>query len=200
MPRPRAATSTNVTGLHHCDRPVAHPITATESPSTRDGPRNSSAPAAPGRVRVSHWETTTRSPPGRCGARALRRGLHVATRRPAADSPSRELPITCSERPFSAARCPLVMAICVCKHRWTNVLLRDGRRSRSWRADVAQLVAHHLAKVRVAGSNPVIRSKVRLWHQPQRWSGRVVRQRPAKPCTRVRFPSPPPRNIFNPRD
>jgi hypothetical protein len=36
---------------------------------------------------------------------------------------------------------------------------------RSWRADVAQLVAHHLAKVRVAGSNPVIRSKVQ-WHQP----------------------------------
>ena len=30
---------------------------------------------------------------------------------------------------------------------------------RPWRADVAQLVAHHLAKVRVAGSNPVIRSK-----------------------------------------
>ena len=27
-------------------------------------------------------------------------------------------------------------------------------------ADVAQLVAHHLAKVRVAGSNPVIRSMV----------------------------------------
>ena len=26
-------------------------------------------------------------------------------------------------------------------------------------ADVAQLVAHHLAKVRVAGSNPVVRSK-----------------------------------------
>ncbi len=26
-------------------------------------------------------------------------------------------------------------------------------------ADVAQLVAHHLAKVRVAGSNPVIRSE-----------------------------------------
>ena len=28
-----------------------------------------------------------------------------------------------------------------------------------WRADVAQLVAHHLAKVRVAGSNPVVRSE-----------------------------------------
>ena len=80
--------------------------------------------------------------------------------------------------------------ICAATLGWTIVVLRDGRRRRSWRADVAQLVAHHLAKVRVAGSNPVIRSKV--WHQPQRWSGRVVRQRPAKPCTRVRFPSPPP--------
>jgi hypothetical protein len=29
------------------------------------------------------------------------------------------------------------------------------------RADVAQLVAHHLAKVRVAGSNPVVRSEAR---------------------------------------
>jgi hypothetical protein len=41
-------------------------------------------------------------------------------------------------------------------------VLRTGRRSRPWRADVAQLVAHHLAKVRVAGSNPVIRSKVQV--------------------------------------
>jgi hypothetical protein len=39
-------------------------------------------------------------------------------------------------------------------------VLRDGRRSRPWHADVAQLVAHNLAKVGVAGSNPVIRSKV----------------------------------------
>ena len=29
------------------------------------------------------------------------------------------------------------------------------------RADVAQLVEHHLAKVRVAGSNPVVRSETR---------------------------------------
>ena len=34
---------------------------------------------------------------------------------------------------------------------------------------------------------------------PLRWSGRVVRQRPAKPCTRVRFPSPPP-DLFPRRD
>ena len=39
-------------------------------------------------------------------------------------------------------------------------MLRTGRRSRPLRADVAQLVAHNLAKVGVAGSNPVIRSKV----------------------------------------
>ena len=31
--------------------------------------------------------------------------------------------------------------------------------SSSQQADVAQLVEHHLAKVRVAGSNPVVRSK-----------------------------------------
>ena len=30
-------------------------------------------------------------------------------------------------------------------------------------ADVAQLVEHHLAKVRVASSNLVIRSKTALW-------------------------------------
>ena len=34
-----------------------------------------------------------------------------------------------------------------------------SRPSRSERADVAQLVEHHLAKVRVAGSNPVVRSE-----------------------------------------
>ena len=50
--------------------------------------------------------------------------------------------------------------ICVASLGSTIVALRDGRRSRPWHADVAQLVAHHLAKVRVAGSNPVIRSKV----------------------------------------
>ena len=33
---------------------------------------------------------------------------------------------------------------------------------RDWHADVAQLVEHHLAKVRVAGSNPVVRSEARL--------------------------------------
>src|ERR1700742_4701899 len=52
--------------------------------------------------------------------------------------------------------------ICMCPLTWTIVVLRTGRRSRPWRADVAQLVAHHLAKVRVAGSNPVIRSKVQV--------------------------------------
>ena len=35
------------------------------------------------------------------------------------------------------------------------------------RADVAQLVEHHLAKVRVAGSNPVVRSEVSGPTRPQ---------------------------------
>ena len=97
---------------------------------------------------------------------------------------------SCSER-VRGDGSTVVVEICAATLWWTIVVLRDGRRRRSWRADVAQLVAHHLAKVRVAGSNPVIRSRMQS-HEPQRWSGRVVRQRPAKPCTRVRFPSPPP--------
>ena len=42
----------------------------------------------------------------------------------------------------------------------TPVLSLRARASRE-QADVAQLVAHHLAKVRVAGSNPVVRSRCR---------------------------------------
>ena len=71
--------------------------------------------------------------------------------------------------------------------------------TRDRHADVAQLVEHHLAKVRVAGSNPVVRSEARLCGrlaagQPRSCGGVAewLRQGPAKPCTRVRFPSPPP--------
>jgi hypothetical protein len=74
--------------------------------------------------------------------------------------------------------------------------------TRDWHADVAQLVEHHLAKVRVAGSNPVVRSEARLCGrlaagQPRSCGGVAewLRQGPAKPCTRVRFPSPPPENL-----
>ena len=41
-------------------------------------------------------------------------------------------------------------------------------------ADVAQLVAHHLAKVRVAGSNPVVRSELHSRTSNCRRSGRVA--------------------------
>jgi hypothetical protein len=44
-------------------------------------------------------------------------------------------------------------------------------------ADVAQLVEHHLAKVRVAGSSPVVRSEVPIGfpYGPRPWrSGRVA--------------------------
>ena len=53
------------------------------------------------------------------------------------------------------------------------------------------VVAHHLAKVRVASSNLVIRSSGTSFEIHVRWSGREARQRPAKPYTRVRIPSPP---------
>ena len=70
---------------------------------------------------------------------------------------------------------------------WLYLLSTAGKPEGS--ADIAQLVEHHLAKVGVAGSNPVVRSgKLKDF---TRWVGRVVRQRPAKPCTRVRIPYPP---------
>ncbi len=66
----------------------------------------------------------------------------------------------------------------------------------TWHADVAQLVEHHLAKVGVAGSSPVVRSTARPSGTfgsgyNHRWVGREARQRPAKPYTRVRIPYPP---------
>jgi hypothetical protein len=54
-------------------------------------------------------------------------------------------------------------------------------------AGIAQLVERNLAKVEVAGSNPVSRS-----NPPSRLGGRVVMQRTATPCTAVRFRSEPP--------
>jgi hypothetical protein len=45
--------------------------------------------------------------------------------------------------------------------RHAGEIRRTGPKDRS--ADVAQLVEHHLAKVRVAGSNPVVRSEARLY-------------------------------------
>ena len=68
---------------------------------------------------------------------------------------------------------------------------------------MAQLVEHHLAKVRVAGSNPVVRSIVldelvgkptsSLEDKTPGWRrGQVVRQRPAKPSPPVRIRASPP--------
>ena len=69
---------------------------------------------------------------------------------------------------------------------------RRGKHKLGRIADVAQLVERNLAKVEVAGSNPVVRSeRVRQASFLNWWSGREARQRPAKPCTRVRIPSPP---------
>src|SRR6266852_5529848 len=93
----------------------------------------------------------------------------------------------------------------------TPVLVGGPPRVSGVHADVAQLVEHHLAKVRVAGSNPVVRSEVPdavsradVVNTALRYPGRPapsragcggmaewLRQGPAKPCTRVRFPLPP---------
>ena len=44
--------------------------------------------------------------------------------------------------------------------KWADVCLDISCCTKADNADVAQLVEHHLAKVRVAGSSPVIRSEV----------------------------------------
>src|SRR5438477_7987223 len=51
--------------------------------------------------------------------------------------------------------------LCWCKfeRRPGSARVLNARRPGRRYADVAQLVAHHLAKVRVAGSNPVVRSE-----------------------------------------
>ena len=67
---------------------------------------------------------------------------------------------------------------------------------------MAQLVEHHLAKVGVAGSNPVVRSM----HSSGRFSpalliwrrGQVVRHGPAKPLPPVRIWASPPANASGP--
>ena len=93
--------------------------------------------------------------------------------------------------------------ICVCRRGCTSVLNAPNGadreiQARKRSADVAQLVEHHLAKVRVASSNLVVRSEISLSRPstgrekpPSRWSGREARQRTANPCTRVQIPSPP---------
>src|SRR6266704_700924 len=84
-------------------------------------------------------------------------------------------------------------------------------------ADVAQLVEHHLAKVRVAGSSPVIRSGARSGNvcpcqrvsalrqlpggvlpsasSPHGGVAEWFRQGSAKPCTPVQFRAPPPSDL-----
>ena len=76
---------------------------------------------------------------------------------------------------------------------------RPGRRARPGRLRArgrGSVVEHHLAKVRVAGSNPVVRSEwpevISGWPRAIRGGmAEWFRQGPAKPCTRVRFPLPP---------
>ena len=81
----------------------------------------------------------------------------------------------------------------------------DQKKPKNSTAGIAQLVEHNLAKVGVASSSLVSRSKFLLSQMPlvlfagthkrrspEGLGGRVVMQRPAKPWTPVRFrPQPP---------
>ena len=49
--------------------------------------------------------------------------------------------------------------------RWSGCKTFEGVLNYSRNAEVAQLVEHHLAMVRVAGSNPVFRSDPGRWHR-----------------------------------
>ena len=110
----------------------------------------------------------------------------------------RGLPWRMSSSGHSAARCTNAFLCWPGNPLEFNTSPGRAERDRKRHADVAQLVEHHLAKVRVASSNLVVRSEevgdlpepLHSW-----WSGREARQRPAKPSTRVQIPSPPPRTI-----
>lgn len=57
--------------------------------------------------------------------------------------------------------CPSMVSVCLARPEVVKVASAPGSpRGSGKHADVAQLVEHHLAKVRVAGSNPVVRSEL----------------------------------------
>src|ERR1039457_4974929 len=58
-------------------------------------------------------------------------------------------------------------------HRAGSATVLNAHPPRRAHADVAQLVEHHLAKVRVAGSNPVVRSEAPDAVSRGRWSARL---------------------------
>ena len=73
-----------------------------------------------------------------------------------------------------------------------RVAVCDRFRPRTY-ADVAQLVARNLAKVQVAGSNPVVRSQGKFSYLGKaRSDGREARLGTANPATRVQIPFRPP--------
>ena len=79
------------------------------------------------------------------------------------------LPTLVPARAFAAADLGRANARCYGRNAWlASAKLKHDRAERPASADVAQLVEHHLAKVRVAGSNPVVRSELRRGRQQRR--------------------------------
>ena len=148
-PGPRTASST--TGRGSRSRPASRPNSSAPAtpPSAPDEvlPYGESITAGVLRCESAEAGITCRDTPDRPRLLDFSRGVSAV--------------LTSPDRGSAAG-----VEICAATLGWTIVVLRDGRRCRSWRADVAQLVAHHLAKVRVAGSNPVVRSKVQVASTP----------------------------------
>ncbi len=152
-------------------------------------PLDSSAPATPRSTADRPWRSATPSPPGACAAKAPLQASDAGTLRTAAHSRFHASDTRCPDLAGShdsPRGGDLCADACV-----------DYRRASRW-ATISS-VARGCSAVGSAspcqGEGRGFESRHPLEvqsHQPQRWSGRVVRQRPAKPCTRVRFPSPPP--------
>ena len=107
---------------------------------------------------------------------ASRRGLrcHSGHHRPTCRAPERpvthrSIPWWCGNRRREFARPPGSATVLKRASSWSARFASAGEDH----ADVAQLVEHHLAKVRVAGSNPVVRSEASSAVSRCRWPARL---------------------------
>ena len=83
--------------------------------------------------------------------------------------------------------CSIGRIVSLCNRVSTRWKSPPGLRTRFSDADVAQLARAPPCQ----GGGREFESRHPLAEQAPWWGGRVVRQRPAKPSTRVRLPSPP---------
>ena len=124
----------------------------------------------------------------RSSARARRVACHAGTSRTGASSRFPDRPTRWAD----LAR-PVAEGICVASLGSTIVALRDGRRSSPVACGCSAVGSASPCQGEGRGFESRHPLEGARGINPDGGVGRVVRQRPAKPCTRVRFPSPPPR-------